>query len=182
MWPDLRLKYMLSLADSFTAKQENLKTAGAMMREEFDDPYTKAVACIFQAHSHLLSTQNEHFKACGISADQYRVLKILSGEQQTVSVSSIQERMINKMSNASRLVEKLMKSGLAHRMQSQGDRRQALVSITARGRETLISLEEEIRRLPTTAIRLSGEELEELNHLLGRLLDFMAVKAKQPES
>ena len=146
-----------------------MKTADAIIQEEFDDPHARVVAGIFRIHSHMLTEQNKLFKASGITAGEYHVLKILSGESSTVSVSSIQERMINKMSNTSRLVEKLNRKGLADRAPCPTDRRQVDVYITAQGLQKLEDLENDILQLTKSMVHLSPGEVGLLNDLLERL-------------
>lgn len=140
------------------------------MREKSDDPYARAVANILYTHSYILSRQSKLLRAYGITVGQHDVLKILNvAYPQAISVSCIQQRMINRMSNASRLVEKLNKKGLVYRELCPTDRRQVDVSITSKGRKILESLESEIFQLNLSTVHLSPDDVNLLNDLLDRL-------------
>ena len=110
------------------------KIEDAIQQKEFKDPYNKAVVNLLFTHSYLVTSQNTLFKPHDLSPEQYNVLRILRGQNGVpTTVSSIQERMLNKMSNASRLVEKLKMKDLVRREECPTDRRQVDVLITEKG-------------------------------------------------
>lgn len=77
-----------------------------------------------------------------ITLQQYNVLRILRGQQsKPASVGLIQERMLDKSSNASRLIDKLVLKKLAERKTSPSDRRQMEIRITAKGLEVLSEID-----------------------------------------
>ncbi|MEX2592060.1 MAG: MarR family transcriptional regulator [Anditalea sp.] len=136
----------------------------------WSDPYSKAVVNLLYTHSYIVSEQNKLFKPHGISPEQYNVLRILRGQHTNpISVSSIQEGMLNKMSNASRLVEKLKQKGLVVRKECPSDRRQVDVSITPMGLKLLASLENEVKQFNRQTIHLKLGEVKTLNDLLDGL-------------
>jgi DNA-binding MarR family transcriptional regulator len=146
------------------------KIEDAIQQREFKDQHNKAVVNLLYTHSYLVASQSELFKAYGISPEQYNVLRILRGQNgAATSVSSIQDRMLNKMSNASRLVEKLKQKDLVRRDECPADRRQVDVLITAAGLELLKKLEKEIVAANIRVIHLTEEEAIQLNHLLDKL-------------
>jgi DNA-binding MarR family transcriptional regulator len=146
------------------------KIEDAIQQREFKDQHNKAVVNLLYTHSYLVASQSELFKAYGISPEQYNVLRILRGQNgAATSVSSIQDRMLNKMSNASRLVEKLKQKDLVRRDECPADRRQVDVLITAAGLELLKKLEKEIVAANMRVIHLTEEEAIQLNHLLDKL-------------
>src|SRR5690606_30228216 len=114
--------------------------------------------------------QNGLFKPYGISPEQYNVLRILKGQEgEPITVSSIQDRMINKMSNASRLVEKLKTKGLIKRTECSKDRRQVDIVITDNGLELLKNLKAQVELDNKKSINLNTDEIEQLNSLLDKL-------------
>ena len=146
------------------------KIEDAIQQKEFKDPYNKAVVNLLFTHSYLVTAQNGLLKPFGISPEQYNVLRILRGQNgQPTTVSSIQERMLNKMSNASRLVEKLKIKGLVERTECPTDRRQVDIVITDKGLSLLDSLQRKVESSNQNIIHLSGEEVVELNDLLDKL-------------
>ncbi|MGY6520153.1 MAG: MarR family winged helix-turn-helix transcriptional regulator [Mongoliitalea sp.] len=142
----------------------------AIKQKEFKDPYNKAVVNLLFTHGHIVAKQSALFKPFGLSPEQYNVLRILRGQHgNPITVSSIQDRMLNKMSNASRLVEKLKQKGLVVREECSTDRRQVDVIITDKGLEVLEALENAIYSLNRELVQLDEQEIHLLNALLDKL-------------
>lgn len=77
---------------------------------------------------------NKFIKPFGVSSQQYNVLRILRGKfPNSMSSGDLHRRMIHKMSNASRLVDKLVDKGYVIRVVNVNDKRNILVSITVLG-------------------------------------------------
>jgi DNA-binding MarR family transcriptional regulator len=141
-----------------------------IQQKEFKDEYNKAIVNILFTHSYIVTKQNSLFKPFGLSPEQYNVLRILRGQNgNPITVSSIQDRMLNKMSNASRLVEKLKQKGLVNREECPADRRQVDIKITDKGMELLNRLQEEILMQNKALIQLDNDEVIQLNLLLDKL-------------
>jgi len=142
----------------------------AIQQKEFKDPKNKLIVNLLYTHSYLVTQQNSLFKPYGISPEQYNVLRILKGQKgKPITVSSIQERMLNKMSNASRLVEKLKIKGLLKREECPTDRRQVDISITEAGLELLEDLQIQVDKFNKNFVSLSNEDVTKLNQLLDDL-------------
>ncbi len=147
-----------------------MRIEDAIQQKEFKDPYHKAVVNLLYTQSYIVSKQSVLFKPHGISPEQYNVLRILKGQNgNPITVSSIQERMLNKMSNASRLVEKLKQKEMVLREECPQDRRQVDVRITAKGIDVLQQIENEIVHHNTELIQLTEDEVHLLNNLLDKL-------------
>ncbi|GAB3013170.1 MarR family transcriptional regulator [Cyclobacterium sediminis] len=147
-----------------------MKIEEEIKQSPFKDEYTKAVVNLLFTQSYLVSRQSRIFKPHDISAEQYNVLRILRGRSpKPITVSSIQERMLNKMSNASRLVEKLKQKEMVRRTECPKDRRQVDVVITEKGLDLLELLDKEVKQLNMDTIHLDEVEVEQLNHLLDKL-------------
>jgi DNA-binding MarR family transcriptional regulator len=146
------------------------KIEDAIQQKEFKDPFNKAVVNLLYTHSYLVNSQNSLFKPHDISPEQYNVLRILRGQNgNPTTVSSIQDRMLNKMSNASRLVEKLKLKGWVKRSECPSDRRQVDVLITDEGLELLKTLEKLVEESNVRIVNLNLEEVNQLNELLDKL-------------
>ncbi|MCH7414727.1 MarR family transcriptional regulator [Belliella sp. R4-6] len=142
----------------------------AIKQKEFKDPYNKAVVNLLYTNSYIVSNQSSLFKPLGLSPEQYNVLRILRGQNgKPITVSSIQERMLNKMSNASRLVEKLKQKELVIREECPSDRRQVDILITEKGLEILKVLESAVYGFNRQLVNLTEEETIQLNALLDKL-------------
>ena len=146
------------------------KIEDAIQQKEFKDPYNKAVVNLLFTHSYLVTSQNSLFKPYDLSPEQYNVLRILRGQNGVpTTVSSIQERMLNKMSNASRLVEKLKMKDLVKREECPTDRRQVDIVITEKGLDLLEVLEKQVESANREMVNLTLEEANHLNELLDKL-------------
>lgn len=146
------------------------KIEDAIQQKKFKDPYNKLVVNLLYTNSYLVTLQNSLFKPYEISPEQYNVLRILKGQNGVpTTVSSIQDRMLNKMSNASRLVEKLKLKGLLERLECPKDRRQVDVLITEKGLALLNSLHVEVEKSNKTFVNLAEDEVNQLNNLLDKM-------------
>lgn len=139
-------------------------------QKTFKDKYNKAVVNLLYTHSYIVTRQSKVFKPYDISPEQYNVLRILRGQHPTpTTVSSIQDRMLNKMSNASRLVEKLKHKQLVERRECPTDRRQVDVTITDKGLKLLEELEDGVEKFNKSIIQLNEKEVDLLNDLLDKM-------------
>lgn len=112
----------------------------------------------------------KHLKPFGLTSQQYNVLRILRGQYpKAISVNAICERMIDKMSNVSRLVDKLKAKGWVERRVNLEDRRQMDISITEAGLLLLKKIDGQEDRMLAYFNHLSEEEAEQLNNLLDSL-------------
>jgi len=136
----------------------------------FRSEYQKGLLNIFYTYSFLVTHVNESFKKFDITRQQYNVLRILRGQYPNqVSVYVIRERMLDKMSDASRIVERLRLKGLVTRKSAEKDKRAAAVSITDQGLELLKVMEPETDRLDSLLVNLSEKEVQQLNTLLDKI-------------
>ncbi|MCU0401326.1 MAG: MarR family transcriptional regulator [Algoriphagus sp.] len=146
------------------------KIEEAIQQKEFKNPFNKAVVNLLYTHSYLVTSQNALLKPHDLSPEQYNVLRILRGQNGVpTTVSSIQDRMLNKMSNASRLVEKLKTKDLVKREECPSDRRQVDILITDKGLELLEILEKQVDESHKSFLHLNEQEVIQLNELLDKL-------------
>lgn len=111
---------------------------------------------------------NEVLKSHDLSPEQFNVLRILRGQKcKPVNMGVIQERMVAKTSNTTRLVDKLLLKGLVTRGVCEENRRKMEVMITETGLDILKILDPIVdQHEQRFAANLSTEELEQLNSLL----------------
>lgn len=110
-----------------------------------------------------------------ITHQQYNILRILKGSGTPLSTLQIRERMIDKMSDTSRIVERLLKKELAHKVVCSKDKRLVDVTITEKGMELLDRLDVNISEMDSLASGLSAEEAQTLNELLDKMRDKVKV-------
>lgn len=105
----------------------------------------------------------------GITVQQYNVLRILRGADGPLTTSVIRERMLDRMSDTSRLVDRLVKKELASRSTCPNDRRLVDVSITDAGRELLADLDGQMANTHQYTEVFGEKEAKQLSNLLDRL-------------
>lgn len=147
-----------------------MKLEDAIKQKRFKTEDEKLVINLIYTSGWMAAEQTRFFKRYGISLQQYNVLRILRGQSRNpASVSLIQERMLDKMSNASRLIEKLKGKGLVERKECSKDRRQVDVVITERGRQLLAEIDNMDKELHGFCENLELSEKQLLNDLLDKL-------------
>ncbi len=139
-------------------------------QSNFKSPHMKAVVNILYTNSWLQTVQMEIFKPFDLTIQQYNVLRILRGQYPNpITVIAIIERMMDKMSNASRLVDKLLLKGLAVRTECPNDRRAVDVKITQKGLDLLEELDILQDNWEKNLKGLSEEEALLLSDLLDKI-------------
>lgn len=129
---------------------------------------TRAILNIMYTDNVITESFNEIVKPYDISGEQYNVLRILRGQKGTpANMCVIQERMLAKTSNTTRLVDKLLLKELVTRNVCPDNRRKIEVLITEKGLLLLNELEPQLKEHEESfANNLEPEELQQLNHLL----------------
>ncbi len=132
---------------------------------------TKTVINLAYTSSYVREKIIETLKPEGLTIQQYNVLRILRGQQgKPANLSTIQERMVDKMSNTTRLVDKLVAKKLSERVVCPSNRRKVEITITRNGLELLERLDPISNNNNQEIVsKLSKEELELLNQLLDKL-------------
>lgn len=139
-------------------------------QKKFQNEFVKAEINILFTAGWISNQSNKFFRDFGISMQQYNVLRILRGQYpNAVMLSQITERMIDKMSNATRLVEKLRLKMLVTRELNADNRRQVDIVITEDGLRLLIEIDKEIEKATIKRIHLDENEAKLLNSLLDKL-------------
>lgn len=110
------------------------------------------------------------FKNGDVTLQQYNVLRILRGQYPSPStVNLIIDRMLDKMSNASRLVDKLELNGYVSRTKNNIDRRAVDVMITDKGLQFIEKMDAQLLHLEGCTFDLSESEIIILNELLDKM-------------
>lgn len=126
---------------------------------------------LFFSHNWIKDELLLQLKIFDLSLEQFNVLRILRGQKgNPINLQDIQERMISKMSNTTRLVDKLIKKKFVKRSICKENRRKVEIVITDLGLETLKHVDPLIASTEKNVTRnLTEEELKQLNKLLIKL-------------
>jgi len=147
-----------------------MKLEKAIKQEKFSSPYQKLMVNLAYTNSYVTSIIADTLKPHDLSMQQFNVLRILRGQHPNpVSINKITERMIDRMSNASRLVEKLRKKELVDRKKCEHDRRQVDVIITEAGLAVLKTLDGTMPDVEDHFKHLDPKEVGLFNDLLDKL-------------
>jgi DNA-binding MarR family transcriptional regulator len=128
----------------------------------------KTVINILYTQNLLHDTFNDILKPFEISVEQFNVLRILRGQNgNPANMCLIQERMIAKTSNTTRIVDKLVAKELVTREICPHNRRKMEVNITKKGLELLLKIDPKVDQFELDLLlNLSTTEAETLNQLL----------------
>ena len=141
-----------------------------IQQKAFRNEYQKAILNILYTQNYLVGRMTEVFKKYDITRQQYNVLRILRGQfPEPATINLIKERMLEKMSDTSRIVERLRLKGLIQREDGKSDKRAAEISITPPGLELLRSMQTDVDQLEQVLTALSLDEARELNSLLDKI-------------
>lgn len=145
--------------------EEAIKATGAM------DLSAKTVINISYTSRSLEEPFQAMLKEYDLSSQQFNVLRILRGQRgNPANLSTLQERMIDKNSNTTRLVDKLLKKGWVLRQVCEKNRRKIEIFITEDGLQLLNTLDPVVTESNKKSVsNLTNSELETLNNLLDKL-------------
>ena len=136
-------------------------------QSSFKNEETKAVINLIFTGNFIVQRQQAFMKPFGITMQQFNVLRILEGQKgQAISVLSITERMLDKMSNASRLVDKLFAKKLVSRLPCEKDRRAVDVYILPSGSAFVNQIEVHLDEFRKQIRQVGEENLKQLTELL----------------
>src|SRR5579863_741226 len=144
-------------------------------QRKFRNEYQKARLNILYTNNWLAEKISIIFDKWDITPRQFNILRILRGEGKPLSTLQIRQRMLDKMSDTSRIVDRLVRKGFVRKTLNGEDRRLVDVIITSRGRkllEKIDPLEDEMDKMMTT---LSPEEATTLSRLLDKLRNVLPV-------
>jgi len=135
----------------------------------FDSPYQKVLVNLIFTHSWAKKGLQSFFSEYELTGQQYNVLRILKGAQKAISTSEIRERLVEQMSDTSRMVDRLESKGLVEKSRCDKDKRLVDVRITNQGRALLQKISKANKRLGRIAGKLTKSEAEQLSGLLDKM-------------
>ncbi len=149
-----------------------MKLEDEIQQKKFKSIEQKLMLNLIYTTNWLTAKQDSLFKDSGITVQQYNVLRILRGQYPNpCSIKLIKERMLDRMSDTSRIVDKLYTKKLLERNECPNDRRSVNVVISNQGLELLKSLDYVDDLSKQNLKSLSDKEIDILNDLLDKLRD-----------
>lgn len=147
-----------------------MKIEEAIKQKEFKSEYQKLFINIIYTANWLNNETLKTLKPFNISPQQYNVLRILKGQHpKSISVNNIIDRMLDKSSNASRLVDKLKLKGLVERETCNNDRRQVDIKITKNGIDLLDAIANDMTELNNFSNKITVNDALLFNNILDHI-------------
>lgn len=138
-------------------------------KKPFGNAKQKAIVNLIYTHNYVTDRLRQYLKPYGITLKQYNVLRILKGAGQPITTSVIRERLLDKMSDASRMVERMHQKGWVDRSICPNDKRLVDVVLSKNGEQLMEQLAKFSATTETIVDTLSEEEAEQLSTLLDKL-------------
>lgn len=143
-----------------------------MHQQKFASDHHKAMVNILYTGNWMHNANTAYLRPYGITPEQFNVLRILRGSHPSpMRLADITERMIDRNSNCTRLVEKLRQKGLVNRDLCQNNRRQVDISLTSKGVELLKKIDTQEKDWLGQLRNITKTEAQELNRILDKLRD-----------
>ncbi len=138
-----------------------------LKQSTFTSETAKSVVNIIFTGNWMMQQMSDLLKPFGLTPQQYNVLRILRGQQNNpITVLGITERMLDKMSNASRLVDKLLEKKLVLRRECPQDRRAVYVIILPAGLTLLEEIDQIQQEWEKNFHKIDQAKMDTLNELL----------------
>jgi DNA-binding MarR family transcriptional regulator len=148
----------------------NMRLEDEIQQKEFKNEHNKAIVNIIYTHNWLDSKSQQFFKQYDITPQQFNILRILRGQYPNPStINLLKERMLDKMCDASRMVERLRLKNFLERKACPNDRRAVDIIITKKGLDLLTKIDKEMEAFEKNMHNLSVEEARLLNELLDKV-------------
>jgi DNA-binding MarR family transcriptional regulator len=139
-------------------------------QSKFRSEYQKAAVNLLYTYGWITERTRELFASEDITPQQFNILRILRGSHpQPLSTLQIRERMLDKMSDTSRIVDRLITKGLVKKGTCKSDRRLVDVMITDKGKKMLERLDERQDELDSIMGNLTEKEAATLSELLDKI-------------
>jgi DNA-binding MarR family transcriptional regulator len=138
-------------------------------QRKFRNDYQKSAINIIYTYNWITEKMNRIFEESGITSQQFNILRILRGAAAPLSTLQIRQRMLDKMSDTSRIVDRLVIKGLVKKSVCKTDRRLVDVIIMEKGRKLLEKIDAYNGQMDSIMMNLTEEEAKTLNELLDKL-------------
>jgi DNA-binding MarR family transcriptional regulator len=138
-------------------------------QSKFRNEHQKASINIIYTFNWMNEQMKGLFEKHGLTSQQFNILRILRGAGQPLSTLQIRQRMLDKMSDTSRIVDRLIIKNLAKKVVCKTDKRLVDVSITENGRKLLAKLDKFENEMDAVLSNISIAEAKTLNKLLDKI-------------
>lgn len=139
-------------------------------QKTFKNEYEKGIVNFLYTYYLVDNKAKNFFKQFDLTKQQYNILRILRGSNPNpCTVNDLKERMLDKMSDASRLVDRLIIKELVKKNQLKADRRVSNIFITEKGLTLLSLIDKSNKNIDEQLYNLDEKEIEQFNYLLDKI-------------
>jgi DNA-binding MarR family transcriptional regulator len=139
-------------------------------QKRFQSPQQKLNVNLVFTANWLVGRMQDLFKPHEITLQQYNILRILRGQYPNpCTIQLLKDRMLDKQSDVSRLVDRLTQKGIVERSICESDRRKMDVKISQKGLDLLTLIDPEMGKVDDVMQNLNLEEIDQLNSLLDKM-------------
>lgn len=139
-------------------------------QKTFKNEYEKGIVNFLYTYYLVDNKAKNFFKKFDLTKQQYNILRILRGSNPNpCTVNDLKERMLDKMSDASRLVDRLIIKELVKKNQLKADRRVSNIFITEKGLTLLSLIDKRNKNIDEQLYNLDEKEIEQFNYLLDKI-------------
>ncbi|MFM8849470.1 MAG: MarR family winged helix-turn-helix transcriptional regulator [Cytophagales bacterium] len=150
-----------------------MKIEEEIKQAKFRNAHQKAVINLLYTANWLLDKNASFFKAYEITNQQFNILRILRGQYpKKISGAEIKSRMIDKNSDVSRLLDRLLTKNLIEKTPCPNDKRAADVMISQKGLGLLQEIDKKMDETDSAVMNLTPQEAEQLSLLLDKSREF----------
>ncbi len=137
---------------------------------KFRNQRQKMLINLIYTYNAISSKMQEFLKMESLTMQQYNILRILRGQHPNPATNSlVKERMLDKNSDVTRIIDRMIRDGLVYRVNCESDRRRVDITITDLGLDKLKRLDAMSEQMDTIASGLSEDEAVTMNDLLDKL-------------
>jgi DNA-binding MarR family transcriptional regulator len=138
-------------------------------QQVFRSEYQKSIINLIYTFNWVNEKLNRSFEPFDITQQQFNILRILRGAGQPLSTLQIRQRMLDKMSDTSRIVDRLVKKGLVKKTICREDRRLVDILLTDKGKKLLQTMDGMNEEMDAIFKCLNEDEARQLNILLDKI-------------
>ncbi len=138
-------------------------------QSKFRNSYQKAAINLIYTHNWMNEKMKCIFESHEITPQQFNILRILRGAGKPISTLQIRHRMLDKMSDTSRIVDRLVIKGVVKKVVCKADKRLVDISITDKGKKLLAKIDKQEDDLDSIFNNLTEADATALNKLLDKI-------------
>jgi DNA-binding MarR family transcriptional regulator len=139
------------------------------IQSRFRSEHHKMMVNLIYTYNWAMEKSKRFFENADLTMQQFNILRILRGSGKPLSTMQIRQRMLDKMSDTSRIVDRLLKKELVLKVICPNDRRLVDITISEKGMRLLQELDHYNEEMDALLSGLNEEEAKTLNHLLDKL-------------